>query len=426
MRVAVIGLGPVGSVSAACFAERGHQVIGLDRDPARTAALAAGRAPVHEPGLAELVAAETAAGRLAASDDLAAAVAASELSLICVGTPAGADGAPDHAALAEACRAVGSALPPRGPRHTVVIRSTVPPGTTRSEVIPLIEQASGRRAGAGLGVAVHPEFMREGQALADFRDTERRIIGALDAASGAAAAALYAADDGAPELTSLEVAEATKYADNAWHALKVAFANEIAGWCGATGIDGTAVMALLRRDRRLNLSEAYLRPGLPFGGACLAKDLRTLGRCAAARGVSLPLLASILPSNRQHLERVAASIAGAGHRAVALLGLAVKPGTDDLRDSPALALAARLHALGCRLRLHDRMLRGPAAARRLGPLAGLLRDEVGMALDGATLVVLGNDDAAYLGAVAGHRVAGLADFVIAGSAAEASGAEEPC
>ncbi|MFO1056159.1 MAG: nucleotide sugar dehydrogenase [Dongiaceae bacterium] len=421
-RIAVVGLGPVGSVSAACLAAAGHAVVGIDRDAGRAGALAAGRAPVHEPGLDELVAAGIAAGRLTAGDDLAAAVAASDLSLICVATPAAADGTPDHAALAEACRAVGRALRRDGPRHTVVVRSTVPPGTTRSLVVPLLEQESGRRLGAGLGVAVHPEFLREGSALADFRAAERRVVGCRDAASGDAVAALYAGDDPPPAITTIEIAEAVKYADNAWHALKVAFANEVAGWCAAEGVDGLAVMALLRQDRRLNLSAAYLEPGLPFGGACLGKDLRTLGRLAERRGLELPVLAGILPSNRRHLERLTAAIAGAGHGAVAILGLAVKTGTDDLRDSPALALAAALQAQGCRVRLYDRLLRRGPAAGRLGPLAALLQDDAAAALDGATFVVLGNRDQAYRRDLAGRPAATL-EGLLSGRPARG---EEPC
>jgi GDP-mannose 6-dehydrogenase len=353
MKVAVFGLGYVGSVSAACLSRRGHEVIGLDTDPKKVALIDAGRTPVLEPGLAELVSAEADAGRLSATMDAPAAVAASDVSIICVGTPSSSSGGLALDAIERVAHSIGAALPACAQRHTVVVRSTVLPGTTEQVVLPLLERESGLKAGADFGVAVNPEFLREGAAIADFEDPPKTVIGELDVASGDATAALYQTLSAQLFRVPLRVAEMTKYVDNAFHATKIAFANEIGALSLAFGVDSHEVMAPFLADRKLNISEAYLRPGFAFGGSCLPKDLRALVHAARHADVEVPLLESVLPSNARHLERTIEVVLSLGRRRVGLFGLAFKPGVDDLRESPLVALAEALHGKGYNLRIYD-------------------------------------------------------------------------
>ena len=344
MNVAVIGLGPVGIVIAAGLAHAGHRVLATDREASRVEALRDGRTPVVEPGLAARVAATVAAGALAAADTIAEAVSRAQVTLVCVGTPALPSGDADLAALAEACDAIGPALRRDAP-PLVVVRSTVPPGTTRTLVTPRLAAASGLEAGRGFHVAVQPEFLREGSALADADLPTKIVVGATDRAAHDAVVGLCAPDLACIVIaTTPEAAELAKYADNAWHALKVVFANEIGAVARSLGVDGDALMADFVRDRALNVSAAYLRPGAPFGGSCLVKDVGALGRQAAVSGVGVPLLEAILASNREHLARVVADVDDAASAVVGIVGLAFKSGTADLRDSPYLALARTLAA----------------------------------------------------------------------------------
>ncbi|OGL25867.1 MAG: hypothetical protein A3G44_11710 [Candidatus Rokubacteria bacterium RIFCSPLOWO2_12_FULL_73_47] len=405
-RVSVFGLGYVGSVSAACLAEAGHRVIGVDIRAEKVAAVGRGEAPVVEPGLDALVAAAVAAGRLTSTSSGHEAVLASDLSLICVGTPRDAAGV-DLRAVRAAAEEIGGALRAKAGYHVVVVRSTVPPGTSRGLVLPSVEGASGRTAGRGFGVCVHPEFLREGSAVEDVRRAARAVVGELDAASGEPLVALYRGLATPTIRTGLEAAELLKYADNAWHALKVCFANELGSLATRLGVDGAALLDLLRRDTRLNLSGAYLTPGLPFGGSCLPKDVRALGELGRSTGLSLPVLDAILPSNDAHLERALARVRAAGARRLGFLGLAFKPGTDDVRGSPALALLVRLRAEGYAVRVHDVEV---AAGRLLGANRAFLEQCVPdlerlVAADAAALaatveaLVVTQDTALYRGVV---------------------------
>jgi GDP-mannose 6-dehydrogenase len=354
VRIAVFGLGYVGCVSAACFARRGHTVVGVDVNTDKVGMMSEGRSPVLEPGLPELVAEQVATGRLTATMDAGRALAEAELSVICVGTPSTRSGAQDLDALERVAESIGQHLPRAGPRHTVVIRSTVLPGTTENIVLPRVSRGSRREPGATLGVAVNPEFLREGSAIADFDAPPKTVIGELDGESGDAVAALYDGIDAPLFRVPLRIAELAKFADNAFHALKIAFANEIGVLARESGIDSYELMSLFVADRKLNISDAYLRPGFAFGGSCLPKDLRALIHTARRADLDLPLLESILPANERHLERTLDVVLALGRRRVGMLGLAFKPGVDDLRESPLVELAERLIGKGYELKIYDR------------------------------------------------------------------------
>jgi GDP-mannose 6-dehydrogenase len=352
-RIAVFGLGYVGAVSAASLADQGHLVTGVDINPMKVNLLQRGRSPILEPGLDELIAANVEEGRLRASEDAAAAVAGCDVSFICVGTPSLRNGGVDLSAVERSAEAIGEALPGASRRHTVVVRSTTPPGTCRATVIPALEASSGLRAGVDFGVAVNPEFLREGTSLADFRRPAKTVIGELDSAAGDMLERIYAHLPGALFRVPVEVAELVKYVENAFHALKIAFANEVGAASRQFGIDSHVLMEILCSDTKLNISTAYLRPGLSFGGSCLPKDMRGLLHTLRRSDLRLPLLESILPSNEEHLRRLLDLVIGLDRRRVGVVGLAFKPGTDDLRESPLVELSQQLLGRGFELKIYD-------------------------------------------------------------------------
>lgn len=354
MRIAVFGMGCVGVVSGACLAELGHDVIGVDVSLAKVAMVNDGRSPVVEPALQELLGEQVRAGRLRATASVADALARADVSLIAVGTPSDHSGAPSLAAVERVAREIGAALRGRAHPHTVVIRSTVPPGTAEELVVPLLEAHSGRSVGADLAVCSNPEFLREGSAVRDFRKPPFTLVGATSGPGLSTLQQLYAAIEAPIIATEPRVAESVKYLCNAFHALKVAFANEAGVLLQGLGVDSREVMRIVCEDRILNLSPAYLRPGFAFGGSCLPKDLRALLAFARAGGLDLPVLAGVQQSNERHIDRAFDLITRGGRRRVALVGLAFKPGTDDLRESPLVALAARLIGHGCPLSIHAR------------------------------------------------------------------------
>jgi len=404
MRISVFGLGYVGTVSAACLAKRGHQVIGVDPSPLKVDAINAGRSPVVEPGLAARVGDAVAKRHLIATGDPTPAIAGSELSLVCVGTPSLPNGRVDLRFLERCCIGIGACLAAKAGRHLVVIRSTVPPGTVQAQVVPWLEAASGKRIGDEIGLCYQPEFLREGQAIQDFEAPAKTVIAASDDASAEQLAGLYA-DLEAPLIrVDFTTAELLKYVDNAWHALKVGFANEIGSIAKALEVDGHAAMAAFCLDRKLNLSAAYLRPGAPFGGSCLPKDLRALHHTTRALDLELPILGAVLDSNRRHLERILArALAGPGRR-VGVLGLSFKPGTDDLRESPMVELVERLLGKGYEVRVFDPLvdpqaLTGANRAYTLAHLPHIARLMVGTidaALADAELLLIGHVDPAHL------------------------------
>jgi GDP-mannose 6-dehydrogenase len=362
-RVAVFGLGYVGCVSAACLASRGNTVVGVDVSPEKVAMVTEGRSPVVEERIGDLIAEQVAAGRLSATTDSALAVADSDIAMVCVGTPSTPSGSLLTSYLEQVSEEIGAALAGRTERYTVAIRSTMLPTTCEQIVLPRLEAASGLSVGEGFGLAVNPEFLREGSSVRDFFDPPKTVIGQIDEASGDAVADLYEGLPGPVYRVPLGVAEMIKYADNGFHALKAGFANEIGAVCKALGLDSHIVMEILTSDTKLNISPAYLRPGFAFGGSCLPKDLRALTHRARRADVPVPILESILPSNEGQIDRVFRTIEATGKRRVGLFGLAFKPGTDDLRESPMVALAERLLGRGFELMIHDPQV---AVSRLLG------------------------------------------------------------
>jgi len=403
VKVAVFGLGYVGSVTAAALARDGHEVVGVDPAALKVASIRSGRAPVLEPGLDELTARMLKAGRLRATDDPAEALAGAELSLLCVGTPSRYDGSLDLRFVRQVAEQIGSKLPLAAPGHVIVVRSTVLPGSTREHVIPVVEQASGRPVGDGWDVAVNPEFLREGTSLEDYDKPSRILVGERVPGAGARVLGLYERVAAERFVVPLEVAEAVKYTDNAFHALKIAFANEAARVWATRGADPQRVMEIFASDRKLNASPAYLKPGFAFGGSCLPKDLRALTSAARESNVRIPVLDAVLASNELEVLRGLETVMATGKRRVALLGLAFKSGTDDLRESPLLELAERLLGKGFELKIHDpavqlSALHGSNRAfleERLPHISRLLCERIESALDGAEVVVIGHGAAAY-------------------------------
>ena len=405
MRISVFGLGYVGAVSAACLAADGHTVVGVDTNQVKVDLLNQGRAPVIEAGLGELIEQGVRAGRLRATTDGEEAVAATDLAFVCVGTPSHGNGSLDLTYLRRVADDIGQAIRRRRSPITVVVRSTMLPGTTRQLLLPDLERSAGRP----VAVAVYPEFLREGTAIRDYHEPPKAVVGALDQTVRDLVTPV-AARPGAPLVqTDLELAEMAKYADNAWHALKVTFANEIGSLAKAQGLDGQAVMDILCADTKLNLSPVYLRPGFAFGGSCLPKDVRALRYLGRGLDLDLPVLNAILPSNAQQLDRAFQLVAGAGARRVGVLGLAFKAGTDDLRESPMVELVERLIGKGFDVRVYDANVN---LARLVGANKSYILDQIPHisdlmvpsleeVLDHAGTLVIGNHDSAFR-AVAEH------------------------
>lgn len=403
MKIAVFGLGYVGSVTAAALARDGHTVIGVDVARPKIDAIMAGRSPVLEPGVDEIIAAAVGDGRLRATDDPASALADAELSLICVGTPSLADGSLDLGYVKQVAGQIGSKLSLAADGHRVVVRSTVLPGSTRSVVLPEVERASGRRAGDRWDLCVNPEFLREGVSLVDYDNPPRVLVGEREPGVGRPVVEMYGAVDAPTYSVPLEVAEAVKYTDNAFHALKVTFANEVGRIWSARGADPQQVMQIFAQDTKLNISPVYLRPGFAFGGSCLPKDLRALTSAAHAESVPVPMLDAVIPSNDVTVRRAVDRVLDTRKRRVALLGLAFKSGTDDLRESPLLELAKRLIGEGLELAIHDATvslsrLQGANRAfleQSLPHINRILCEDLESALGGAEVIVIGHGGSAY-------------------------------
>jgi GDP-mannose 6-dehydrogenase len=351
--VSVFGLGYVGCVSAACLARAGHIVVGVDVSRSKVDMVRSGTATIVEHGISELVETMVAAGRLTATTDVADAVARTEISLVCVGTPSKANGGLDLTYVRRVAEEIGCALRDKSGWHVVVIRSTVLPGTTAEVVVPILEQASGKKAGHDFGVSMNPEFLREGTSIKDFDDPPFTVIGAEDERTAASVAALYEGLSSPVRVVRLAVAEMVKYACNSFHGLKVAFGNEIGSICKALNVDSHDVMRIFCEDTKLNIAPTYLRPGFAFGGSCLPKDLRALSYCARQLDVDTPVLAAALTSNEKQIARAYDMVRATGSRRVGVLGLAFKAGTDDLRESPIVTLVERLIGKGLQLAIYD-------------------------------------------------------------------------
>jgi GDP-mannose 6-dehydrogenase len=404
LRVSVFGLGYVGAVSAGCLAHDGHEVVGVDPLPAKVDLINGGRSPIVEADIGEIIAATAKSGQLRATSDPGEAIRETELSFVCVGTPSQANGNLDLRFIRRICEQIGQELKTKTTRHTVVIRSTILPGTMHKIVIPTLEEFSGKKVGVDFGVCNNPEFLREGSAVKDFRSPPKTVIGELDQSSGDALATLYEKLDAPLIRTDLETAEMVKYVDNSWHALKIGFANEIGNLSKSLGVDAHEVMKIFCQDRKLNISTAYLLPGFAFGGSCLPKDLRALSYQAKMHDLQLPILTSILPSNEMQISRGVQLIVGKGQTRVGILGFSFKAGTDDLRESPLIEVIERLLGKGYDLRIYDKNVNiaSLVGANRdfilnhIPHISKLMVGDINSVLRHAQTVVIGNKDPDFI------------------------------
>lgn len=420
MRISVFGIGYVGVVSCGCLAELGHDVIGVDIAAEKVAMLAAGRSPIVEEIIDTLIADAVQRGRLTATDNVVDAVGQTEVSFISVGTPSAPDGSVALGAVDAVIKGIGGAIRAKQGPHTVMMRSTVPPGTAENRIIPLLEQASGRVLGQQLHYYSNPEFLREGSSVRDFRSPPFTLIGAPAGDDAELPRQIYAPIDAPVHVAPFRVAESVKHISNVYHAVKLAFANEAGAILASYGVDAREAFRLLCEDKILNVSSAYLRPGFAFGGSCLPKDVRSFLALADARNLSTPFLNQLLPSNQAIIERAYDAITRHGRLPISLFGLAFKQGTDDLRESPFVRLAERLIGRGYDLRIYDRFVQ---VARLMGANRAFINQEIPhlerlmvispeAALSGSRIAVIGHvapeDRAALLAGLAGHIVIDLA------------------
>jgi GDP-mannose 6-dehydrogenase len=400
MNISIFGLGYVGAVSLACLAREGHNVIGVDLDAAKLELIRSGKTPVVEEGMIELVAKASASGRVRVTQDTAAALRDSELSLICVGTPSAANGSQDQSAVLRLAREIGAALRDVGHSHVVVFRSTLVPGTVEDVLRPIMEEASGRKEGRDFHACFQPEFLREGSSIRDYDNPPFTVVGCNSDVPAQALRRLFGHLPCDFHVTSVRAAEMVKYCCNNFHALKITFANETARLCEALAVDPFEVMDLVCRDTQLNISRAYLRPGFAFGGSCLPKDLRATLHLARNRDVDLPMHGGIIASNRAHLEHAIAKVMATGKRRIGLVGLAFKTGTDDLRESPMVFLAEHLIGKGMQVVVYDpevHLSRLIGANRRfietqLPHVGGLIRSELEAVIESSEVLLVGLND----------------------------------
>lgn len=415
MDLSIFGLGYVGAVSAACLAKRGHQVLGCEPNLEKLALFRAGKSPIAESGLAELVRASVSSGGLDVTDDAVKATQHGDVLFVCVGTPSDGKGSTDLRQVKRVFTEIGTALRsvPSDRYVSIVLRSTVPSGTTQDVLLPLLESTSGRRVGDSVGLAFQPEFLREGSALADFDHPPYSVWGAIDQQTEGRLGELFAPLGRPMHSIKASEAELLKYSANAFHAAKVGFANEIGRISQSLGVNSHTVMSLLCEDTVLNISPRYLRPGLSFGGSCLPKDLRALERIALREGVSIPMLSGLLQSNTTHLEYTLQRIMEEAPTTIALSGLSFKPKTDDLRESPLVLLAERLLGKGVSVRIYDP---GVSEVQLLGTnrtfvqaklphLSELLVQSAQEAVEGADLAVVGHPNRSFVNAVAARQAA---------------------
>ncbi|MFZ3184872.1 MAG: UDP-glucose/GDP-mannose dehydrogenase family protein [Pseudomonas sp.] len=400
MRISIFGLGYVGAVCAGCLSSRGHQVVGVDVSASKIDMINAGKSPIVEPGLAALLKKGISTGLLRGTTDFAEAVRDTEVSFICVGTPSKKNGDLELNYIEAVCREIGQVLRSKTERHTVVIRSTVLPGTVKNVVIPILEACSGKQAGLDFGVAVNPEFLRESTAIADYDQPPMTVIGELDQASGDLLQEIYQELDAPVIRKDIAVAELIKYTCNVWHAAKVTFANEIGNIAKASGVDGREVMDVICQDKSLNLSSYYMRPGFAFGGSCLPKDVRALTYRAGQLDVEHPMLGAIMRSNVAQVQNAFDIIASHAKRKVALLGLSFKAGTDDLRESPLVELAEMLIGKGYELTIYDSNVEYARVygankeyiESKIPHVSSLLNSNFEQVVNGSDIIVLGNRD----------------------------------
>jgi GDP-mannose 6-dehydrogenase len=411
MKIAVFGLGYVGAVSVGCLAGEGHEVVGVDPNPTKVDLVNRGLSPVVEDGLARLIEEGVAAGRIRATSDHRSAVLESDMAIVCVGTPSRTNGSIDLSHVQNVMEEIGATLRDRDDRFLVVLRSTVLPGTTESTVIPILESASGRRAGEGLSVCFNPEFLREGSAVADYSDPPKTVVGATDEAGREQLLSVFAHLEAPVIRTGIATAELIKYVDNAWHALKVGFANEIGRIGKALGLDAGEVMEHFVLDTKLNVSAAYLKPGKPFGGSCLPKDVRALRHRAKTLDLEVPIIEAILPSNHRHIDWAFDLITGCGGRRIGILGMSFKAGTDDMRESPMIEIIERLIGKGYDVRIHDPAVSLAALVganreyllEQIPHISSLLVPTIDEVVEHAETLVVGTGDESFRPAVESRR-----------------------
>jgi GDP-mannose 6-dehydrogenase len=403
MKISIFGLGYVGSVSSGCLAALGHYVVGVDVNPTKVEMINAGKSPAIEKDLDGIMQECIQAGRLRAVTSAAEAVSATDLSLVCVGTPSADNGSLDLKYVERVCLEIGQALANKTSFHTVVMRSTMLPGSTEERIIPILEKASGRRVGVDFGIAYNPEFLREGTAVQDFYHPPFTVIGVADQNNTDVVKKIYEGIDAPLLLVPLKVAEMVKYTNNAFHALKVVFANEIGNICKRQGIDGHQVMDILCLDHKLNLSPYYLKPGFAFGGSCLPKDVRALLYNAHRLDLSVPVLEAIIPSNDMQIRQGYEMIRQVGSKKIGVLGFSFKAGTDDLRESPMVELIEMLIGKGYHIKIYDRNV---SLARLYGAnriyiertiphISTLMCDSIADVLAECDVIVIGNRDAEF-------------------------------
>ena len=400
MKVTIFGLGYVGTVSAGCLASAGHEVVGVDPVQTKVDLINNGFSPIIEADIGGIIASAVGLARLRATSDVYQAIQDTDLSFVCVGTPSQPNGNLDLHYIQRVCEQIGQALRNKNEWHTVVIRSTILPGTMCQTVIPVLERSSGKTAGLNFGVCHNPEFLREGSAVKDFHCPPKTVIGELDRASGDLLAQLYEDIPGPVIRTDLKTAEMVKYSDNSWHALKIGFANEIGNLCKSFDIDAHEVMKIFCQDQKLNISPAYLLPGFAFGGSCLPKDLRALAYRAKMHDLDLPILNSILQSNERQVARGVQLIMDKGHRRIGVLGFSFKAGTDDLRESPVIEVTERLLGKGYDLRIYDKNVNIASLVganrdfilNRIPHISKLMVKDIDDVLEHAQTVVIGNKD----------------------------------
>lgn len=401
--ISIFGLGYVGSVSAACLADNDHKIIGVDVNPLKVEMINRGHSPVIEAGLTELLRKGAKAGRICATQDAVSAVHASEISIICVGTPSHSNGSLNLNYVKRVSQEIGTALATKADYHLVIARSTMLPGSTEAVVIPALEQASAKKAGQDFGVCFNPEFLREGNSVKDFYDPPFTVIGSADEKAIAAVSALYGMLDARIIVAPIKVAEMVKYASNAFHALKVTFANEIGNICKQQQVDSRQVMDIFCQDTRLNISPAYLKPGFAFGGSCLPKDLRALLYHARRLDIRAPVLESIIPSNQRQIDLAYQLVRRTKQKRVGVLGFSFKEDTDDLRESPVVELIERLIGKGYQVNVYDRNvslanLQGANRAyieQEIPHIATLMHNSVEDVLSKSEVVIVGNRAAEF-------------------------------
>jgi len=414
MKISIFGLGYVGAVSLACLARDGHEVIGVDIDRTKLDLIAAGKTPVVEEGMVELMQQVAAGGRVRVTTDAQEAVLGSDISLVCVGTPSTPNGSQDQGAVLRLAEQMGRALARKSSPHVVVFRSTLVPGTVEDVLRPIVERESGKKDGVDFHLCFQPEFLREGSSIRDYDKPPFTVVGANAEAAYTRLEQLFGHLPCKFLRTSVRAAEMMKYCCNNFHALKITFANETARLCAALGVDPFAVMDLVCQDTQLNISKAYLRPGFAFGGSCLPKDLRATAYLAKTRDIQIPMLSAILASNQEHLGLAFDKVVAAGKRKVGFIGLSFKTGTDDLRESPLVTLAERLIGKGYELRIYDpevhlaRLLGANKSfiEQHLPHIGQMLRPELDEVLAHAEVVVLGSSSPAVIDALTARLKSG--------------------